>query len=80
MATITTAAAGNFSAAGTWSGGVPPGLSDTMKMTYQVTLDGNYAIGAVDPASTAALVGSNAQYRLLVGSAGLLFIMKPIVV
>lgn len=80
MATITTAAAGNWGATGTWTGGVLPGLSDTAKLTFPVTLDANYSVGGIDPTSSATLVGSNQAYRLLVGGTGVVYIAKAIVV
>ncbi len=45
MTAITTAAAGNWSATGTWTGGVVPGNGDTVTLNHNVTVDVNTIIG-----------------------------------
>lgn len=45
MAAITTAAAGNWSATGTWNGGVVPGNGDTVTLNHAVTVDVDTIIG-----------------------------------
>lgn len=45
MAAITTAAAGNWSATGTWTGGVVPGNGDTVTLNHAVTVDVDTTVG-----------------------------------
>lgn len=58
MAAITTAAAGNWSATGTWTGGVIPGNGDTVTLNHAVTCDDNRIVGVspVAGAATAAIL------------------------
>ena len=45
MAAITTAANGNWSATGTWTGGVVPGNGDTVTLNHNVTVDTAVTVG-----------------------------------
>lgn len=45
MAAITTAANGNWSATGTWTGGVVPGNGDTVTLNHNVTVDVATTVG-----------------------------------
>lgn len=45
MTAITTAAAGNWSASGTWTGGIVPGNGDTVTLNHNVTVDVDTTIG-----------------------------------
>lgn len=45
MAAITTAANGNWSATGTWTGGVVPGNGDTVVLNHNVTVDTAVTVG-----------------------------------
>jgi hypothetical protein len=63
MAAKTTAASGNWSAAGTWTGGVPPTEGDTCTINHTVTVDtasgGSLDIIVGDDTTTAAVtIGS----------------------
>lgn len=62
MAAITTAANGNWSATGTWTGGVVPGNGDTVTLNHNVTVDQNVIIGS-SPATggTAAITLGNTK-------------------
>jgi hypothetical protein len=80
MSTIATAAAGNWSATGTWTGGVVPGPGDTATVNHAVTLDANATVGGIDPASTGVILATNSQLRLLIGAGGRpTLIGKPLV-
>jgi hypothetical protein len=80
LSTIASAAIGNWSATGTWTGGVVPGVSDTATINHSVTLDTNASVGGIDPASTGTLLASNTQLRLIVGAGGRpSYIAKPLV-
>lgn len=80
MATIASAAAGNWNVGATWTGGVVPGTSDTATINHAVTLDANASVGGIDPASTGTLLANNTQLRLIIGSGGRpTFIGKPLV-
>lgn len=80
MSTIASAAIGNWSATGTWTGGVVPGVSDTATINHSVTLDANASVGGIDPASTGTLLASNTQLRLVVGADGRpSYIARPLV-
>lgn len=46
MTAITTAAAGNWSAPGTWTGGVVPGNGDTVTLNHNVTVDVATIVGS----------------------------------
>jgi hypothetical protein len=52
MAAITTAADGNWSATGTWTGGVVPGAGDTTTLNHNVTVDVAITVGASDIPTT----------------------------
>ena len=45
MTAITTAAAGNWSASGTWTGGIVPGDGDTVTLNHNVTVDVATTVG-----------------------------------
>ena len=70
MATIASAADGNYSEGASWTGGVVPGLNDIATVKHIITLDVNANLGGIDPAGTGCLVGSNPAFRLLVGISG----------
>src|SRR5258706_1124210 len=61
MAAITTAAAGNWSVTGTWTGGVVPGNGDTITLNHAVTCNDNRTIGVspIAGAATAAIVANS---------------------
>lgn len=61
MATIATQADGNWSAAGTWSGGVPPTAGDVADMNHNVTLDIDATVDQLDVANGKVLT-MNAGY------------------
>jgi hypothetical protein len=65
MAAITTAAAGNWSATGTWTGGVVPGNGDTVTLNHAVTCDDNRTVG-VSPAAGAGTAAIAANSNLTV--------------
>ena len=80
MATIASAAAGNWSATATWTGAVVPGQGDMATLNHVVSLDVNGNVGSIAPAGTGVLVGTNPTFRLLVGVGGRpAFIAKAVV-
>jgi hypothetical protein len=56
MAAITTAAAGNWSATGTWTGGVVPGNGDTVTLNHNVVVDATVTIGESGVAGITAIL------------------------
>lgn len=83
MATIASAANGNWGTTGTWTGGVVPGIGDTATVNHQVTLDANYSVGGITPGSTGSILaivnpatGLAANNRLLVGGGNVVFVAK----
>lgn len=78
MATIASAAAGNWSATGTWSGAAVPGVGDTATINHQVTLDVNASVGGITPGSTGTLLAptTGVPTRLLVGGGQICFSAK----
>jgi hypothetical protein len=80
LSTIASAASGNWSATGTWTGGVVPGIADTVTLSHAIALDVNASVGGIDPASTGTLLASNTQLRLVVGAGGRpSYIARPLV-
>lgn len=69
MAAITSTQAGNWSAAGTWTGGVVPGVGDTVTVSHAVTVDTNTTVGTA-PANTTTLVLDVAAAGSLTVAAG----------
>ena len=69
MAAITTAAAGNWSAPGTWTGGVVPGNGDTVTLNHSVTVDVPTIVGS-SPATggTAAIAWGTANVVLAINA------------
>lgn len=67
MATITSTANGNWSAGGTWVGGVAPGSGDTAVLAHNVTVDVNTTIGTSPNDVTTAVVTVNAAKILTIG-------------
>lgn len=55
MATISTAAAGNWSNTATWTGGVKPAASDTVTLNHAVTLDEDATIAGMTNAANVPL-------------------------
>lgn len=82
MATITTAAAGNWSQTGTWTGAVLPGLGDVAKINHQVTVDGSFAVGGIDPTGSGILLSDGpANHRILVGGGnGIQYVAKGLTI
>lgn len=70
MAAITTAAAGNWSATGTWTGGVVPGNGDTVTLNHHVTVDTNTIIGTspAENSGTYAITWGTATKKLTIAS------------
>lgn len=71
MTAITTAAAGNWSATGTWTGGVIPGNGDTvtLQVGHNVTVDDNRTVGASPAAgSGTAAILCNANLTIATGA------------
>jgi hypothetical protein len=81
MATIASAANGNWSAGATWTGGAVPGNTDTAKIDHVVTLDANAYVGGIDPTGVGVVVGTSPSLRILVGASGRpQFLLKAVVV
>lgn len=70
MAAITSTQAGNWSAPGTWTGGVVPGAGDTVTISHAVTVNTNSTVG-ISPADTTTLVLDVAAAGSLTVAAGL---------
>ncbi|MCX6596166.1 MAG: Ig domain-containing protein [Acidobacteria bacterium] len=69
MAAITSTQAGNWSAAGTWTGGVVPGVGDTVTISHAVAVNTNTTVGT-SPADTTTLVLDVAAAGSLTVAAG----------
>lgn len=67
MSAITTQAAGNWSATGTWTGGVVPGNGDTVILNHAVTVDVNTTVGSSPAAGGTAAIFCNAALTLAAG-------------
>ena len=67
MAAITSAAAGNWSATGTWSGGVVPGDGDTATVNHAVTVDVNTVVGSAPATGGTAAIAVNAALTVATG-------------
>src|SRR5437879_3120032 len=68
MAAITTAAAGNWSATGTWTGGVIPGNGDTITLNHAVTCDTSRTVGISPAVGGTAAVTANAVLTIAAGA------------
>ena len=70
MATITSAASGNWSATSTWTGGVVPGPGDTASVGHVVTLDQNVSIATLvsTPGGGVDVTGASPRSMTLSGS------------
>lgn len=81
MATITSAANGNWSATATWTGAAVPGKGDVAKLNHQVTLDTNNAsVGGIDPTGSGCLINSQSGNRLIVGSGAVMYVAKGLTI
>lgn len=79
MATITSAAAGNWSNTATWTGGVVPGVGDVAKLQHHVTLDADEQVGGIDPTGVGVLLEAPGKnYRVLVGGTNVSFVAQGI--
>ena len=80
MATITTAADGNWSSTSSWSGGSLPGVGDTATINHQITLDISPSIASITTASTGSLVtpASGAVNKVAVGYPRPGWFVKPV--
>lgn len=68
MATITSAAIGNWSAGATWVGGVAPTTGDTAILAHNVTVDVNVSVGTSPNDSTTAAITLNASRTLTIAA------------
>ncbi len=68
MATITSAANGNWSAGGTWIGGVAPGIGDTAVLAHNVTVDVNTTVGTSPNNTSTAVITINASKVLTIAA------------
>jgi len=66
MATITSAAIGNWSAGATWVGGVAPTTGDTAILAHNVTVDVNVSVGTSPNNSTTAAITLNTGRTLTI--------------
>lgn len=85
--TITSVKSGNWSNPATWgesSGSLPPGYGDTAVINHQITLDGNFSVGGIDPASVGTLIaalspqGLPLSYTLQLGHPGIVGLVRGI--
>lgn len=67
MAAITTTAAGNWSATGTWTGGTVPGDGDTVTLNHAVTVDQNTVVGSAPATGGTVAVRANAPLTIASG-------------
>lgn len=70
MTAYTTAATGNWSATGTWTGGVVPGNGDTVTLNHNVTVDVDTIIGTspAENSGTYAITWGAATKKLTIAS------------
>ena len=70
MTAITTAAAGNWSASGTWTGGIVPGNGDTVTLNHNVTVDVDTTVGTspAENSGTYAITWGAATKKLTLAS------------
>jgi hypothetical protein len=68
MATITSAAIGNWSAGATWVGGVAPTTGDTAILAHNVTVDVNVSVGTSPNDSTTAAITLNTGRTLTIAA------------